>query len=264
MSDGRIVQAGDGGVARYHSDGSRDDTFGGGAIATFTGTGAVPEFNGVVVLPNEDVVAVGRPKLSTGDGAVLARFSACDCGPCEACDGTGACVAAPQPACNSGGISSLSLRKDTAASRDAVKWKWSRGVRASAQGLGWPHDTTDFAFCIYDESSGNPAIALAASLPASDACGADCWRAIGGTGVASYGDGEAAVGGIDRVKIKTGTDRTNSASASGKGPALSLSLLPVGNATRVQLQAETGECWESFYEADDVALNQGGRFRAKD
>ncbi len=264
MPDDRIVLAGDFAVARFLPDGSRDPSFGGGSIGILLAGSAIPVHHGVLVEPDGKVVTVGDVVDGSG-GAILARYAPCECGPCEACDETLGCVVAPQPSCRWAATTSIDLRDDSDPSRDSVSWKWSRGQETPANALGWPYETTDFAFCVYDESFVNPTVVFSATLPAGLECGDDrCWRLGGGGTQARYSDNYESIGGIRSARVKTGLLTKASASVRGKGAALGLSSLPSGLQTRVQLQAENGECWEAVYYADTVLLNGDGRFRASD
>lgn len=78
-----------------------------------------------------------------------------------------------------------------------------------------------------------------------------------------YRDRYDEVGGVDSAKIKTGDWYKGLVLVKGKGEALTMSPLPTGAPLRAQSQAETGQCWEMVYDADDVLRSDSQLFNAK-
>jgi hypothetical protein len=230
--------------------------------------------------------AGGKVIVSTGEYLQDRRglvYSYCggltECGPCETCDATGACVVAPHP-CRAGlsARSSLTVKDATPNDRDQVMWRISGAfgdpLRYNPGDLfGRPDDAAsghDYNLCMYDESGPTPALVFQATAPAGGSCIGPCWNTVrlsraGDTAGYSYIDALQTPHGLDRVFMRTtsGTGLRLKVLAKGtnlSSAALGMATPPFGLPLRVQLQNRRGQCWEATYSA--ARRNVGGVFRA--
>jgi hypothetical protein len=205
-----------------------------------------------------------------------------ECGPCETCDASGACVAAPHPTCRAplSGRSTLMIKDATPNGRDRVVWTVG-GMFSDPQrhdpgfAFGTPTDALaehDYTLCVYDESAPTPSVVFQATAPAAGDCGGrPCWRSVklsqsGSISGYAYLDGEQTPHGLDKIFLKTTTVGGGiRLKVQGKGEQLSNA--PLGMATpplnlplRVQLHNRHGYCWEDTYAT--ASRNEPGVLRA--
>jgi hypothetical protein len=203
-----------------------------------------------------------------------------ECGPCETCDATGACVVAPHPTCRAplSGGSSLVVKDATPNDRDQVLWRASGAFGDLARDnpgtlFGRPDDAGsghDYSLCMYDESGPTPALVFQATAPAGGSCIGPCWSSVrlsraGDSAGYSYIDALQTPHGVDRMFMRTTSGTGLRMKVLAKGP--NLSSAPLGMATppfdlplRVQLQNRLGYCWEATYTT--ARRNVDGAFRA--
>ena len=160
---------------------------------------------------------------------------------------------------------SVLLLKDRTPDRhDLALWKWSAPGAPASGDLGDPLSGdpvsgTNYRFCIYD---GTSALLLRATIPAGGRCGVKaCWKATPGVKL-DYRDRELTPDGIARIAIQVGSTRPGKLSLKATGenlamPALGAFALPL----RVQLQADTGKCWEATF--GTPSENSIAEFRAR-
>lgn len=183
------------------------------------------------------------------DGSACTQLDTCQAGTCVS-------GAAPAPVCKQSliaGKSSL-LMKDKLSGKDKLVWRWTRGASTDIGDFGDPTATTDFAFCLYDESNITPQLVMERMVPAGPS-----WTA-NNTGF-KYKDPEATSAGFTKAILKSGDDLAAKIIVKGKGDGLGLSSVPVDqlSSVRVQLVTATG-CWEAHYTS---AGNDPGTFKAK-
>ena len=195
-------------------------------------------------------------------GAALPDGTACDdgniCTPEDACQ-SGVCIPGPAPApgCKTpiaSGRSFLLLKDSPNSNADKLVWKWRKGQ--ATLDFGDPTTTTDYALCLYDETSGVPALVMQERIPAGGG-----WTATA-TGF-KYADGLLAHGGVDKVVLKTGTDGKASILVRGRKGNLDMTALPLQQdaETIVQLLGAGGACWEARY--GTAKRNDAVQFKAK-
>ena len=205
-----------------------------------------------------------------------------ECGPCETCDASGACVAAPHPTCRAplSGRSTLILKDLTPNGRDRVLWKvggtFSDPPRHDPGFVfGSPTDAVaghDYTLCVYDESTPTPSVVFQATAPAAGDCGGrPCWRGVqvsqsGTISGYAYLDGEQTPHGLDKIFLRT-TTVGGGVRLKVQGKGENLSSAPLGMTTpplnlplRVQLHNRRGYCWEDTYPT--AGRNASGLLRA--
>jgi cysteine-rich repeat protein len=143
------------------------------------------------------------------------------CPTCAACDpGSGACVAAPRPACKLPTESfraRLLLRQEATDRRDLISWKWLPGAQTEFVELGTPQTADDYELCVFDAT---PAVLLAARAPAGGQCGRDaCWTRLGSRGF-KYRDPELTPAGLPRMVVKAGAAGRARVTLVGRGEPL--------------------------------------------
>jgi hypothetical protein len=98
------------------------------------------------------------------------------CAPCEACDGAGACVAAPIsiPQCKrptAAGGARLLVKKSADDPRRRLIWRWATGEATTLEDFGTPELDDDYALCVYEAlSSTTPRNSIQANLLAELTC----------------------------------------------------------------------------------------------
>ena len=163
------------------------------------------------------------------------------------------CLAAPRSGCRAPGSSQLRLIDPVGGGNDRLAWSWLRGNTSKAS-FGDPLTVTRYAFCLYDESAGTPALVVAAEVAARSTCGRhSCWRRSGSQGF-KYVDGHGDADGLVRILLKRGSRGDAKIVVRAKGSGLDLPPLPLVpyGAVRAQLLNSDGECWESLYPAPAV------------
>jgi hypothetical protein len=96
------------------------------------------------------------------------------CAPCEACDGAGACVAAPIsiPQCKrptAAGGARLLVKKSADDPRRRLIWRWATGEVTTLEDFGTPEFDDDYALCVYEAlSSTTPRNSIQANLLAGN------------------------------------------------------------------------------------------------
>jgi hypothetical protein len=170
----------------------------------------------------------------------------------DTCQATSGCtnVAAPATACRSAGRNLLNLRHDPSnAAADRLTWKWSRGAATTLAELGDPTAATDYALCVYDATG--PVLAL--NAPADPAT----WRAAGS------GFNYEGTDGV-RVSVRSHAEDRAKARIHGRGTVLPDPALPLVPPVTAQLiNSSNSVCFESAFDAEDVRINDGERFKAR-
>ncbi len=279
--DGKIVAAGRGefdplgrndfGIARYRADGVLDGSFGTcGVVSTNIVEndvgGSVDEATAVAVAPDGTILVTGNafdinPELGVSqfdfhDFAVV-RYRGGNPLTCSSVP-VGGCRTPVEPE-----KSQLQIKDSAKDDNDRFKWSWQRGAALTFAELGDPRTTTDYTFCLYDES-GPPRLVFEAPFPAADTCanGAPCWK-INGDDAFALRDSKRSHCGIEGVKIEAGLAGKSKASVSGKGLFLPLPTLPLPLPLRAQLQASNGTCLEAVIDASGVTRNEPTQFKGR-
>ncbi len=206
----------------------------------------------------------------TCTGGICGGGSPYACPLCEQCDGTGTCAAVPQtvPACHLPLLANkaqVQIKDKTPDTGDGVQFKWVKGKATTLGDLGDPLTTDEYALCIY--TGAVPTLTFRALMPAGGICATKpCWKAAGTTGF-KYKDKDATPDGATNLVLKSGIDGKAKAVFKAKGvnltgrpfgmPSPPLASLPV----RVQLQSDTGQCWEAHFST--FIKNEAGAFKAK-
>lgn len=193
-------------------------------------------------------------------------------GPGEECDGglgctpgcvLSACSSFPKSGCRKltgNGRSILQFKQSTRDSRDAVMWKWDKGVDAYPFTIGRPLADTNYRFCVYGESG----LAFEAVVPAGNACSA-CWSAKGDG--FRYASQTRFPDGITNVSLAPTGRNGAKYLLRGKGAMLSgrnyaLPALPLSAPLTAQLQGSHGYCFGAEYPAAGVKRNRNTEFFA--
>lgn len=183
------------------------------------------------------------------DGSACTQLDTCQAGTCTS--GT-----APAPACKQSliaGKSSL-LIKDKLSGKDKLVWRWTRGQSTALADFADPVTTTDYALCVYDESSVTPQLVMERIVPAGSG-----W-APNSKGF-KYKDAAGTSAGFTKVILKSGDDLAAKIIVKGKGDGLGLSAVPVDQLSSVRVQLLTeDQCWEAHYTS---LANDTGTFKAK-
>lgn len=146
--------------------------------------------------------------------------------------------------------------KDTATTKDLLKWKWVKGDATTLADFGDPLVDADYALCVYDAG----VRVSSTAIPAGGTCGGKaCWKAKA-TGFL-YKDKELTPDGALVTKMKAGIAGKASIGVTAKGanletPNPSVFTGPI----QVQLQrTDGGMCFEAVYSAP-FKKNLGGKF----
>lgn len=192
--------------------------------------------------------------------------SACGGGLCTSntCNGAGVCthVAEVPAGCTAAGAAGASLQvKFTGIPKaNKVQWKWGGGTIPDPTAFGNPLTSTDYAFCIYDDTDATPNLVFDSGLvsAAEDCSGKPCWKPtpLG----AKYGN-KLAYNGIQGLQLGAGVAGKAKLSVKGKGALLPLAALPLASRVTAVLRASNGNCWSADYTAS--TLNSAGGFSAK-
>jgi hypothetical protein len=143
--------------------------------------------------------------------------------------------------------------------KDALNWKYTKGAATTLADFGDPLTSTDYTFCIYDQSVA-PQPILLAHAPAGGTCGTKpCWKAI--KGGFKYDDKLLTPEGLQQVLLKSGAATKTKIVVKGKGVDLPMPALPLTPTVTVQLKSETGVCWEAKFSAPQKNFTE--QFRAK-
>jgi 6-phosphogluconolactonase (cycloisomerase 2 family) len=160
------------------------------------------------------------------------------------------CAPAPLTSCRqplAPGRSSLVVRKPRNEAKSMLTWKWTNGAATTPSDFGDPTTTAGQTLCVYDA---RPQAPLDMRMPAGEQCGATpCWSATTSTPGFRYGDRARRWDGVTKAVLTAGADGRASILLKAKGP-IPLppgAPLPFVPPVRVQLQSDTGECWEATF-----------------
>ncbi|MEO8604726.1 MAG: hypothetical protein ABI629_19310 [bacterium] len=190
-----------------------------------------------------------------------------DCGLCGSCDAQLGCVQRPRLNCthDASGQAKLQIHDVSGADRDSIAWTWRKGDATPMEDFGDPEFLDGYTLCIFDESSSTPQRLFAATVPAHSLCGGQpCWRRS--TRTLRYRNADRTPDGIDSIKLGAGSAGRAKIQVKGKGPHLSgrpsaLPAPPLAAPLRVQLQSQSGACWESTHSQSSV--NRATLYKSK-
>ncbi len=159
------------------------------------------------------------------------------------------CTVAPLPDCREPWIpmkASIQLTNKDGGTKDAIKWKWSKGNRTTLEELGDPLVDASYQLCIFDQTG----LRFEVTHPAAGTCaGKPCWKATGTNGFA-YKDKELTPDGGQSLKLKQGAIGKAQIQFQGRGDALAMpDLTTLVQPLIVQIQNSDGLCWEATYGA---------------
>jgi cysteine-rich repeat protein len=139
-----------------------------------------------------------------------------------------------------------------------LQWSW-RGSGGTKADFGTPTQSTDYAFCLVDDSGGVPALVLSADAPAGGTCaGKACWRESG-RGF-TYGTRLVGPGSLAKIKLKATPSGTR-ISLRGAGKRLRVGRLPLGAPVRALLKRrDAGTSWGADFGRPET--NAVEQFRA--
>jgi hypothetical protein len=224
--------------------------------------------------------------------------TACDdasvCTSGETCDAEGLCVAASTLQCDDGVFCTadscdpqLGCIAEEAPNThgDCGHWKGSLDLRDDASNdakdglrlklalngdfpIGDPTDSTSYAVCVFDQTSGDPLLADKLEIPAGA-----LWSGSGASGNFRYVDSSRANDGIDQIRLlKKPTSPRAKFLLKAKGPNLTLpgpaaeeKYFTGDPSVVVQIENDAGGCWIGGWRpgVDKIKENEPTRYRAK-
>lgn len=257
--DGKLVAAGvasiprqppvccqfneDFGLARYHSDGTLDVTFGTGGLVSTDFAASIDIAYALQRQADGKLVAAGFAQGGNGSFG-LVRYES---------DGTrDACPSAPRAGCRTSRISQLVIADKTPDTKDKLMWRWSAGQATSLADFGTPTTTTSYQLCIYDGSGPRLGIGMPARI----------WAAKG-TNQFKYTNRFLGPDGVYGAQLLAGDDGKARVVVNAKGSALAPPPPPFASLPlTVQLsRSDGGPCWGGVYSAPTE--NKPGLFRAR-
>lgn len=192
------------------------------------------------------------------------------CPMCEICKPeAGGCEAAPRDDCalsTTPERGQLQIKNKVKDGGDRLIWKVFKAGEMTDVDLASPEATDDYAFCLYDESAGDPELLFRATAPAGGTCKDNpCWKDVGP--IVLYKDPDRTPEGIKGIVARAGEAGRSQISVKGKGESLSnhpfgLPTLPLALPARAQLHIRNGGCWEARYTEDGVKRNDETKFKA--
>ena len=226
------------------------------------GAGACATINNNAPCDDGDVCTLG----DSCAGGVCVPGGQGSCPSCSICDPGVGCVAAPWQDClqpTAARKSKIDLRDDGNDAKDRLKWKWTRGQATALAWFGDPVVGDGFSLCIYEGGAGSEEVLLGADLTGGGLCsGKPCWKALGTKGF-KYRDKLGSADGIEKVTLKAGAEGKPKISLKGRGANLAAAPLPAVLPVAIQLQADTGWCWQADYDQAGLLDNSTTRFKAR-
>lgn len=200
-------------------------------------------------------------------GSDTCQSGVCTSGPptacplCQTCDGNSGCIVAPRTGCKLTTAplqAKLQIKNSPTPTADQVSFKWSKGVAVGVAEFGNPTTTEDYALCVF-----NPGLSMKLDAPADGVCGSvPCWKAVSIKGF-KYKDSLRTPNGVDKISLKAGLSAKSKVQLKGKGGNLPALPLPLALPAIVQLQAESGACFEGTFTSANQQVNDGTQFQGK-
>jgi len=161
--------------------------------------------------------------------------------------------------------------KDSAKKGPSFTWKWDHGASTDLSDFGDPTTTDGVALCLYDRSQATPSLLFSATVPAGGNCGTvekpkACW--VGNGKNFKFKNKAANPDGVTTVVLTPGAGgeaklQLKAKGAKLKGRAFGLPHPPLPLPFTVQLQSQSGRCWEADYSATGMKTNAGEVFVGK-
>lgn len=168
------------------------------------------------------------------------------------CDGAGTCAPGafePLTGCKTSTLplqGKLVLKDNATDAKDVLVWAWRRGDETLASDLGDPTTDDDYTACLF-----TGATAHEIEIPAGISCnGKPCWKAT--SKGFKYKSKTTIPDGVKTLLLKEGAAGKATIILKGKGELLPMPSLPLTLPATIQLQSDTGTCWESTFEAEGV------------
>ncbi|HYC54650.1 MAG TPA: NF038122 family metalloprotease [Candidatus Binatia bacterium] len=171
------------------------------------------------------------------------------------------CSSCPNKAragCTVAAKSTLSIANASAASDDAISWKWGKGETTGYADFGQPDDHTFYRLCFYDDSG---------FITSLDVDNREGWK---GNAPKSwtYADAAATTDGVTSIKLGAGTDGKAKQQWKAKGGTIVLpgpfgsdAFFDLSGPVVVQVHAND-HCWSSTFLPDSFKLNTAARVKA--
>jgi hypothetical protein len=202
---------------------------------------------------------------TVGDGCsagACVAGTALTCPLCQTCDGGSGCIMAPRPNCKlvTAPLQAKFQLKDKPppSTSDLVLFKWSKGDATQTVDFGSPPTTDDYALCVF-----NPGLALKLDAPAGGTCPTNaCWKTVSIKGF-NYKDKERTPNGVDKIVLKAGLAGKAKVQLKGKGANLPALPLPLTLPATVQLQSESGQCWQGTFSASGQTVGDSTQFKGR-
>ncbi len=164
------------------------------------------------------------------------------------------CAATPRVDCRVPARTTLSIRDRARDEADALAWNWTKGEATTLADFGAPHDTSDYAVCIYTGGD----LAAQVDAPAS----AEQWSVL--RRGFKYANRNGSATGASKLTLASGEAGRAAIRVRAGGVALPPVPLPMTTPVTVQLtRSDATTCWQSTFEGDDVAQNTGDAFKAR-
>jgi len=213
--------------------------------------------------------------------------NACSVG--DTCDGAGTCVPGLAPDCDDGNLctvdscdsamgcvnasaarrlcktasrSTLVARDKPPGKKDTLNWRWTRGESTIPADFADPTTTANYGICVYQGSGGSEFLQI--EIPPDTAT----WRTSRDGGY-SYKDPQGTADGVDRLVLKPGPAdkakihlRMRGANLPDLSPIVHPSTASTFPLVFQLVNEETGACWQSVFESDDVRADTTTLFRA--
>lgn len=158
---------------------------------------------------------------------------------------------------------SLLLLADRGGVKNKLVFKWLQGEPTQATDFADPTQTSDYAFCIYDQTAGTSSLVSQSLIPGGGTCGGKpCWKQTA-KGF-RYTDRLLLDDGVKSLDLKSGVAGKAKIVLKGQGSNLNLPPLPLAQDQQVvaQLKHDEGRCWEARFSAPSKK-NESDRFKDK-
>ena len=196
------------------------------------------------------------------------------CPSCETCDpDNGECVVQPRPSCTlpvKSGKSAFQMKLSSKGPKNnQVVFKWVTGGATTTGEFGDPLTSDGVTLCVYDRSQATPSLLFSANIAAGGTCDTKpCWKKNKTKGFSFASKTGDTTGGVVNLKLVSGEAGKAKVQAKGKGTALSgrpfgMPQLPLDVPLTVQVQSETGACWEANFSQAGVDKNDDQQFSGK-
>jgi hypothetical protein len=120
-------------------------------------------------------------------------------------------------------------------SRPSLVWTWRNGPDTLKGDFGNPLGSSSYTLCVYDETLGNPTVALASAAPAAGSCGRrPCWKEDATGHAFSSRAGNAD--GLARLRLHSGLGGTARIGVIAGGSHFAAPLLPFPQDQTVTVQ----------------------------